>query len=130
VLYNSSFGSNIVGNSILFGEEPWNFYFKNLILNFNIALPLYFIYPITFYSSQNYKKQGYLQLKSALYLSSIVWLFLMTSQPHKEERFMYIIYPFITLYAGKTIKHLKLKFPIASTILITIFCVLSVSRSV
>ena len=39
LIYNTSLGKNLVGSSLLFGTEPWSFYFKNLFLNFNIVNP-------------------------------------------------------------------------------------------
>ncbi|KAK2932335.1 GPI mannosyltransferase [Fusarium oxysporum f. sp. vasinfectum] len=66
----------------LYGTEPWTFYFKNLALNFNLwfvlvlaALPLFILQKIISPSGQG-------------------------AQPHKEERFMYPAYPFLTLNAA------------------------------
>lgn len=36
IFYNTSLGSNMVGQSVLYGTEPWTFYFANLGLNFNL----------------------------------------------------------------------------------------------
>lgn len=37
LLYNTSLGKNLVGNSLLFGIEPWYLYIQNLLLNFNFV---------------------------------------------------------------------------------------------
>lgn len=37
LVYNTSLGKNLVGNSLLFGVEPWYLYFQNLLLNFNFV---------------------------------------------------------------------------------------------
>jgi hypothetical protein len=81
----------------IYGTEPWHFYGRNLLLNFNIwfiialaAMPLYFIH--TFVLRQPVFKQSY--LRGVFFLTPFyLWLAIFTLQPHKEERFMYPIYP-------------------------------------
>ncbi|KAH0403170.1 glycosyltransferase family 22 protein, partial [Aureobasidium melanogenum] len=81
----------------IYGTEPWHFYARNLLLNFNIwfiialaAMPLYFVH--TFVLRQPIFKQSY--LRGVFFLTPFyLWLAIFTLQPHKEERFMYPIYP-------------------------------------
>ncbi|KEQ81919.1 hypothetical protein M438DRAFT_407571 [Aureobasidium pullulans EXF-150] len=81
----------------IYGTEPWHFYIRNLLLNFNIwfviavaAMPLYFVH--TFVLRQPIFKQSY--LRGVFFLTPFyLWLAIFTLQPHKEERFMYPIYP-------------------------------------
>lgn len=81
----------------IYGTEPWHFYGRNLLLNFNIwfiialaAMPLYFIH--TFVLRQPVFKQSY--FRGVIFLTPFyLWLAIFTVQPHKEERFMYPIYP-------------------------------------
>ncbi|THY43955.1 hypothetical protein D6C77_07041 [Aureobasidium pullulans] len=81
----------------IYGIEPWHFYIRNLLLNFNIwfviavaAMPLYFVH--TFVLRQPIFKQSY--LRGVFFLTPFyLWLAIFTLQPHKEERFMYPIYP-------------------------------------
>ncbi|KAI4733119.1 hypothetical protein E4T50_16322 [Aureobasidium sp. EXF-12298] len=81
----------------IYGTEPWHFYGRNLLLNFNIwfiialaAMPLYFVH--TFVLRQPIFKQSY--LRGVFFLTPFyLWLAIFTLQPHKEERFMYPIYP-------------------------------------
>jgi alpha-1,2-mannosyltransferase len=37
--YNTSFGWDLTGNAVLYGVEPWNYYLKSCILNFNLVMP-------------------------------------------------------------------------------------------
>lgn len=92
------------GGPNLYGTEPWTFYFRNLAINFNIwfvlallSLPLFFVQKI--FSA---KQHGfYSGIRITVFLSPFyMWLAIFSSQPHKEERFMYPMYPFIALNAA------------------------------
>lgn len=81
----------------LFGVESASYYFKNLLLNFNIlfpvsllAVPLSIVLkrPVHFRASCGY----------------LLWLAVFTAQAHKEERFMYPIYPALTLSSAIAIE--------------------------
>ena len=100
--------------STLYGTEPWYFYLFNLLLNFNIALPLALISLPALFITQivEYKRLGpkpgpeesspytLMTMRLApLYL----WVGFMSLQPHKEERFMYPIYPLICFNAAVTL---------------------------
>uniref|UniRef100_A0A182YI89 Mannosyltransferase n=1 Tax=Anopheles stephensi TaxID=30069 RepID=A0A182YI89_ANOST len=86
----------------LYGVEPVMFYAKNLFLNHNITLVLSLSYPLVVVIAaalgiRNTKNrlspmQG-LWLMSPLYL----WLLVFVIQPHKEERFIFPVYPFFSL---------------------------------
>ncbi|XP_041760968.1 alpha-1,2-mannosyltransferase ALG9 [Anopheles merus] len=86
----------------LYGVEPIMFYVKNLFLNHNITLMLSLSYPLVVLTAaclgvRNTKNrlspmQG-LWLMSPLYL----WLFVFAIQPHKEERFIFPVYPLFAL---------------------------------
>lgn len=92
------------GGPDLYGTEPWTFYFKNLTLNFNVwfflalfALPLFFLQKIISPSGQGFHSG----LRTVVFLAPFyMWLAIFTSQPHKEERFMYPAYPFLALNAA------------------------------
>lgn len=102
VAYNV-FGGQGRGPEI-FGTEPWTFYIRNLLLNFNIwfilalsAAPLLVLQ--AFFRLHATSKQTLLRtvtLVSPFYM----WLAIFTLQPHKEERFMYPAYPFLALNAA------------------------------
>ncbi|XP_011188057.2 alpha-1,2-mannosyltransferase ALG9 [Zeugodacus cucurbitae] len=118
VFYNvfTSHGPNI------FGTEPLKYYLINGFLNFNIIWLLclvtpialvidHFVVPAKHKSTLNFPR--YLSL-APLYL----WLLVFFPQPHKEERFLFPIYPMISLCGAITVDVLqRLFFRIKSLIL-------------
>ncbi|KAL7627339.1 mannosyltransferase [Parahypoxylon ruwenzoriense] len=92
------------GGPNLYGTEPWTFYFRNLAINFNIwfilallSLPLFLLQKA--FSTKHYGFQA--GMRTIVFLSPFyMWLAIFTIQPHKEERFMYPMYPFIALNAA------------------------------
>ncbi|KAJ5291935.1 GPI mannosyltransferase [Penicillium angulare] len=102
VAYNV-FGGQGKGPDI-FGVEPWTFYIRNLLLNFNVwfilailTAPLLLLQVI--FSSQPSSVQKFVRsiiLASPFYM----WFGIFTAQAHKEERFMYPAYPFLALNAA------------------------------
>ncbi|PGH37096.1 alpha-1,2-mannosyltransferase [[Emmonsia] crescens] len=102
VSYNV-FGGSGKGPNI-FGTEPWTFYFRNLLLNFNLwfilalsAAPLLVLQ--TVFRPRNTSKETLLRSITFI-LPFYMWLGIFTIQPHKEERFMYPAYPFLALNAA------------------------------
>lgn len=100
------FKYNASGNGdTLYGVEPLSYYIKNLILNLNIlsifgfiTLPLYII---------NSLKQGKQMIDSNIFvvlLSLPIWCMITLPRPHKEERFLFPIYPVIILSSVLTIQ--------------------------
>lgn len=95
------------GGPELYGTEPWTFYFKNLVLNFNIwfplallTLPLFLIQKIFAPSGQGFQSG----LRTIVFVAPFyMWLAIFTFQPHKEERFMYPVYPFLALNASMSL---------------------------
>ncbi|PGH11036.1 hypothetical protein AJ80_07312 [Polytolypa hystricis UAMH7299] len=102
VAYNV-FGGSGKGPDI-FGTEPWTFYIRNLLLNFNIwfvlalaVAPLLLLQAL--FRSQTTTKQTL--VRSIAFVSPFyLWFAIFTFQPHKEERFMYPAYPFLALNAA------------------------------
>ena len=102
VAYNV-FGGEDKGPEI-FGVEPWNFYIRNLLLNFNVwfvlamlAAPLLLLQVV--FSSQPSAVQKFMR-SITLAAPFYMWFGIFTIQPHKEERFMYPAYPFLALNAA------------------------------
>jgi len=88
----------------IYGTEPWHFYFRNLVINFSV----WFILAILAFPLLIYQKR-YLGLASSrlpfhravIFISPLyLWLAIFTIQPHKEERFMYPVYPSLALNAA------------------------------
>lgn len=102
VAYNI-FGGQGRGPEI-FGTEPWTFYIRNLLLNFNIWFPLAVLSgPLLLlqgtFRSHTTSVQTLLR-SITLVAPFYMWLGIFTVQPHKEERFMYPAYPFLALAAA------------------------------
>lgn len=97
IIYNvfTSHGPN------LYGTEPWTFYLINGFLNFNIVWIAALLAPVLLLISSfaiPAKSKATLYLPYWLSLSPLyLWLFVFLLQPHKEERFLYPIYPMISL---------------------------------
>ncbi|KAB8237336.1 dolichyl-P-Man:Man(6)GlcNAc(2)-PP-dolichol alpha-1,2-mannosyltransferase [Aspergillus alliaceus] len=111
VAYNI-FGGDGKGPDI-FGTEPWTFYIKNLLLNFNIwfvfamsAAPLLLLQAA--FRPRATNKETLLRTL-ALITPFYMWFAIFTAQPHKEERFMYPAYPFLALNAAIAI-HMVLSY--------------------
>lgn len=86
----------------IYGTEPWHFYIRNLLLNFNIwfilaclSLPLFALQKAFSRSAQGSTVTG---LRSIIFMTPFyMWLTIFSFQPHKEERFMYPMYPALAL---------------------------------
>eukprot|EP00771_Trimastix_marina_P001671 gnl/Trimastix_PCT/2757.p1 GENE.gnl/Trimastix_PCT/2757~~gnl/Trimastix_PCT/2757.p1 ORF type:complete len:677 (+),score=129.70 gnl/Trimastix_PCT/2757:40-2070(+) len=86
----------------IFGVEPWYFYILNLIVNFNVVAPLAF-FPLLFPLMGDRVRQ-YLRVSPWMILLRLsplyIWFFFMSAMPHKEERFLYVIYPLVPVAAS------------------------------
>jgi len=84
----------------LYGVEPVTYYVKNLLLNLNFSAALgIVVYPILYYS--HLRDWDLLTIVSCMYL----WLAITVPRPHKEERFLFPIYPILCLSAVLTVDH-------------------------
>lgn len=89
----------------LYGVEPWTFYILNLTLNFNLVFFAAFLTPVLLILVKLFIGKGSIRPKGAIpYILSLaplyLWFTVMTLQPHKEERFMFPIYPILSLHAA------------------------------
>jgi len=90
----------------IFGTEPWHFYIRNLLLNFNIwfvlavaAFPLFALKKVFVKTPQ--EGGAVIGLRSVIFMAPFyLWLGIFSFQPHKEERFMYPVYPALALNAA------------------------------
>ncbi len=91
----------------LYGTEPLSFYFLNGFLNYNIVWPLALICPIAIllcYIFVPSKTSSTLTLPYYLSLAPFyLWLAIFMIQPHKEERFLFPVYPMISLCGSITL---------------------------
>ena len=97
----------------IFGTEPWHFYIRNLVLNFHLWFALGIVaLPLVLYQEFILRKPATKQsyIRNLTFTSPIyLWLVIFTLQPHKEERFMYPIYPLIAMNAAVAV-HLLLTY--------------------
>lgn len=103
IWYNVVAASEGKGPNI-YGTEPWHFYIRNLLINFNVwfilaclAMPLALFHG--FVLGRPTTKQNY--IRNIVFMTPFyLWLAIFTVQPHKEERFMYPVYPCLALNAA------------------------------
>ncbi|GMH39181.1 hypothetical protein BSKO_07079 [Bryopsis sp. KO-2023] len=100
------------GQSDLYGVEPWGFYVRNGLNNFNIALPLALSLPLValvawMFGATDGGSRKETRASDAMFvrvgvvcLSFFVWMLAISLLPHKEERFMYVVFPQICLAAA------------------------------
>jgi len=85
----------------LYGEEPWSFYPKNLLLNFNLVALLglgSLLTLVVLPGERERRKHACLSL-SGMYLTIGV----LQPMAHKEERFLTMVYPTLCLGAALTL---------------------------
>ncbi|XP_058866178.1 alpha-1,2-mannosyltransferase ALG9-like isoform X1 [Acipenser ruthenus] len=95
----------------LYGTEPWHFYLVNGFLNFNVVFVLALLsLPVTAvmgallqrFSVQNLGRPYWLTL-SPMY----IWMLVFFTRPHKEERFLFPVYPLICLCGAVALSSLQ-----------------------
>ena len=98
----------------LYGTEPWYFYLLNLALNFNILLPMaLFSLPALAITHRidrrrlgndipSPEQSSPFTVLALRLLPFYTWIGIMSIQPHKEERFMYPVYPLVCFNAAVT----------------------------
>ena len=99
----------------LYGTEPVHFYLANLVLNFNILVPFALaalpalLVTHRFDQKRLGERHQFVNQSSPYVLLAVrlapvyLWAAVMTAQKHKEERFMYPIYPLICFNAAVTV---------------------------
>ncbi|KAL8908713.1 MAG: hypothetical protein Q9207_000681 [Kuettlingeria erythrocarpa] len=106
IVYYNVFGGSSRGPEI-FGTEPWDFYLRNLCLNFNVwfllALSAGPVLGLQFLlQGRSPTRQS--PIRSMVFAAPFyLWLVIFSAQAHKEERFMYPAYPFLALIAALTL---------------------------
>ncbi|KAM6234477.1 alpha-1,2-mannosyltransferase ALG9 isoform 1-T1 [Spheniscus humboldti] len=95
----------------LYGTEPWSFYFINGFLNFNVAFILaLLVLPLTCLMERLLQKFHVQNLGRPYWLTlapMYIWIMIFFSQPHKEERFLFPIYPLICLCGAVALSALQ-----------------------
>ncbi|KAI8049468.1 Alg9-like mannosyltransferase family-domain-containing protein [Syncephalis plumigaleata] len=93
----------------LYGTEPWWFYLANGLINFNLlwllaltSIPLLIINSITSKQARSSDSTGVTSfnvMATIRLLPFYLWLVIFTLQAHKEERFLYPVYPLVCFNA-------------------------------
>ncbi|XP_068086468.1 alpha-1,2-mannosyltransferase ALG9 [Anabrus simplex] len=91
----------------LYGTEPWTFYFINGFLNFNFVFVAALVAPVMLLivswlvpsKPRNAGCLPYYLSIAPLY----IWFAVFFTQPHKEERFLFPVYPMICLCGAITV---------------------------
>ncbi|BBG96194.1 Alg9-like mannosyltransferase family [Prunus dulcis] len=96
LIYNVAGG----GESHLYGTEGPLFYIRNGFNNFNFCFVLALLFLAILLIARKKYAPSLLIVVSPIY----IWLAFMSLQPHKEERFLYPIYPLICVAASAVIE--------------------------
>lgn len=108
LLYNALGGTG----DELYGVEPASYYVRNLFLNMGLAWPLALAAPLLllkkFLESYSAATSASRLIDSevrgaVLCAPAIIWLGLLFRRPHKEERFMYPIYPLLAFMGALSV---------------------------
>uniref|UniRef100_A0A8C0XZ42 Mannosyltransferase n=1 Tax=Castor canadensis TaxID=51338 RepID=A0A8C0XZ42_CASCN len=95
----------------LYGTEPWYFYLINGFLNFNVAFALaLLVLPLTSlmeYLLQRFHVQNLGHPYWLTLAPMYIWFIIFFIQPHKEERFLFPIYPLICLCGAVALSALQ-----------------------
>uniref|UniRef100_H0X7G0 Mannosyltransferase n=1 Tax=Otolemur garnettii TaxID=30611 RepID=H0X7G0_OTOGA len=95
----------------LYGTEPWYFYLINGFLNFNIAFALaLLVLPLTSLMEHLLQRFHVQNLGHPYWLTlapMYVWFIIFFIQPHKEERFLFPVYPLICLCGAVALSALQ-----------------------
>ncbi|KAJ4726436.1 Mannosyltransferase [Melia azedarach] len=93
---------NVVGGgeSHLYGTEGASYYLRNGFNNFNFCFILAFLFLAILPIARKKYAPDLLVVVSSFY----IWLGFMSLQPHKEERFLYPVYPLVCVAASAVIE--------------------------
>ncbi|KAK3605574.1 hypothetical protein CHS0354_005879 [Potamilus streckersoni] len=92
----------------LYGVEPLSFYFINGFLNFNIAFLLALICLPLVITIQNIVKSQNTDIPAWLFTAPLyLWIAVFFTRPHKEERFLFPIYPFFILLGAVSVDYIQ-----------------------
>ncbi|KAG8569358.1 hypothetical protein GDO81_014383 [Engystomops pustulosus] len=96
----------------LYGTEPWPFYFINGFLNFNVVFIMaLFALPLTWLMEHLLQKINTVQNLGRPYWLTLapmyIWILIFFTRPHKEERFLFPIYPLICLCGAVALSALQ-----------------------
>ncbi|XP_026938135.1 alpha-1,2-mannosyltransferase ALG9 isoform X1 [Sagmatias obliquidens] len=95
----------------LYGTEPWYFYLINGFLNFNVVFALaLLVLPLTSlmeYLLQRFHVQNLGHPYWLTLAPMYIWFIIFFIQPHKEERFLFPVYPLVCLCGAVALSALQ-----------------------
>ncbi|XP_069752071.1 alpha-1,2-mannosyltransferase ALG9 isoform X6 [Narcine bancroftii] len=95
----------------IYGTEPWPFYFINGCLNFNVVFVLALCaLPLTTLMEFLLQKCNVQNLGHPFWLTlspMYIWILIFFTRPHKEERFLFPIYPLFCLCGAVALSALQ-----------------------
>ena len=105
---------NAAGNGdTLYGTEPASYYVRNLVLNLGAAWPLAIAAPLLLVrqallgtqqeKQEEEEKKEASRRRLTLLASACLWLVVLFTRPHKEERFLYPVYPLLAFVAAQSL---------------------------
>jgi alpha-1,2-mannosyltransferase len=100
------------GGPDLYGTELWSFYFINGFLNFNVVFLLALVsWPLIELKGrlqpQSNTGNNVVLLWRFIVLPMVIWMGVFFTRPHKEERFLFPIYPLICLSGAISVSLLQ-----------------------
>jgi alpha-1,2-mannosyltransferase len=106
-VYNTGWGGDGINRDELYGVEDVSYYVKNLILNWNgvavmgvLALPLLVLKHLVSSRTVASKDECNIERLAVILLPAYLWMAIVFSRPHKEERFLFPIYPLLAIGAA------------------------------
>lgn len=104
---------NAAGNGdTLYGTEPVSYYVRNLLLNLGAAWPLAIAAPLLLVrqailtvpqGQKSAAEEWCCTRRLTLMASACLWLAVLFTRPHKEERFLYPVYPLLAFLAAQSL---------------------------
>nr|XP_022339393.1 alpha-1,2-mannosyltransferase ALG9-like [Crassostrea virginica] len=92
----------------LYGVEPFSYYFLNGFLNFNVMFVLALVcFPLIYLVKFLLKLEDRDTPLWLLMLPMYLWMLIFFTRPHKEERFLFPIYPLLALFGAVSIDYLQ-----------------------
>lgn len=94
------------GGDELYGVEPFSYYVKNLALNFNVVslLGVMALPAVWLMRCCGGRHSNAIGMETFLLMPMYIWMALIFPRPHKEERFLYPIYPLLSYGAAITLR--------------------------
>lgn len=89
------------GGPDLYGREPFSYYVKNCLLNFNLLYPISISsVALIVYDYVKTNNRYFFRNFLLVWLALFGWLAVFMTRPHKEERFLYPVYPLFLILAS------------------------------